>query len=158
DAPGTKCHDHDGAGDQAPDAHDHSCQKHGAMARPFHRSPCGRPRRSFADWCPADHWFVATRLMPCDDSRRQARETDQQSFVPARRGILGVAIRRTARLRMLRSLSARERPPRHLSPVQRGLRPLIAQLGVLAGVSIIATAFITYVLWPRWPGPVTDPD
>jgi hypothetical protein len=45
-----------------------------------------------------------------------------------------------------------------LSPVQRGLRPLIAQLGVLAGVSIIATAFITYVLWPRWPGPVTDPD
>jgi hypothetical protein len=50
-----------------------------------------------------------------------------------------------------------ERPLRRRAPRRRGPRPLILPLVVFAGLAIMATAYIAYVLWPRWPGPAIDP-
>ena len=41
----------------------------------------------------------------------------------------------------------RRRPPRH---------PLALPLVIFAGLAVLATGYITYVLWPRWPGPAAD--
>src|SRR5712692_3774780 len=49
----------------------------------------------------------------------------------------------------------RERPLRRRPP-RRGPRPLVLPLVVFAGVAIMATAYIAYVLWHRRPGPAID--
>jgi len=64
DARGIKCHDHDGAGDQAPEGHDNGCQKHGAIARPFHRYPPAVDQRGlFAECGTGRHEILPTGLI-----------------------------------------------------------------------------------------------
>src|SRR6516165_3623636 len=64
DARGIKSHDHDGARDQAPEGHDDGCQKHGAIARPFHRCPPAvDQRRLFAEWGAGRHEILPTGLI-----------------------------------------------------------------------------------------------
>lgn len=51
------------------------------------------------------------------------------------------------------------RASRHQSrhpPKARG--PLIAPLLLLVAIAGVATLFVAYILWPRWPGPLTAPD
>src|SRR2546423_10959771 len=50
----------------------------------------------------------------------------------------------------------RAREQRLQSPRRRGARALLLPLVVFAGLAMVATAYIAYVLWPRWPGPGAD--
>src|SRR5260370_15322962 len=52
----------------------------------------------------------------------------------------------------------RERPLRRRPPRRRRPRPLVLALVVFGGLSVMAMAYIAYVLWPRWPGPAIDPN
>src|SRR5271166_3809799 len=52
----------------------------------------------------------------------------------------------------------RDRPLRRPPPRRRGPRPLILPLIVFAGLTVMAMAYIAYVLWPRWPGPAINPN
>jgi hypothetical protein len=81
DARAVKSHDHDRAGDQAPEGHDHGCQKHAAIARPFHRyPPAVEQPRSFAERSASRHQIRPTGL-----TLREAfllRSTHRCSVVP----------------------------------------------------------------------------
>ena len=47
--------------------------------------------------------------------------------------------------------------PGPLQRRQRPRRPLALPLVIFAALALLTTGYITYVLWPRWPGAAADP-